>query len=161
MCICLARTAVTSTAWSYLQLARIFLADHCMGTLFIGREVKAHRDISGSRPTTAMGRHRTRNLTCAKRAQWPQRYSVGTNTPRFLATPSGGAPLASNFLANWILLSVILGLRPPLRSIRGQRRVPVRVRRLTWRVFYFKCCFYRLHPGERSGVASTIPVTPF
>src|SRR6218665_2424695 len=37
------------------------------------------------------------------------------DTPRFLATSLGGTPLASSFLADSILLSVIFGLRPPLR----------------------------------------------
>ena len=41
-----------------------------------------------------------------------KRYSIETDTPRFLATSLGGTPLASSFSANSILLSVILGLRP-------------------------------------------------
>lgn len=36
-----------------------------------------------------------------------QQYSVGTDTPRFLATSRGGTPLAKSFLADSILLSVI------------------------------------------------------
>src|SRR6218665_3167017 len=44
-----------------------------------------------------------------------QRYSVGMDTPRFLATSLGGTPLASSFLADSILLSVIFGFSPPFR----------------------------------------------
>lgn len=50
------------------------------------------------------------------------------DTPRFLATSLGGTPLARSFLADSILLSVILGLRPPFRpSCRATSR-PARVR---------------------------------
>ena len=45
-----------------------------------------------------------------------QRYKVGTDTPRFAATSRGGISLASNFLADSILLSVIWRLRPPLAA---------------------------------------------
>src|SRR6218665_1399328 len=51
-----------------------------------------------------------------------QRYSVGMDTPRLLATSLGGTPLASSFLADSILLSVIFGFRPPFRPGRHTQR---------------------------------------
>ena len=62
-----------------------------------------------------------------------QRYNVGTDTPRLWATSRGGTPLASSFLADSILLSVICRLRPPLRSFSA------------W------CICLRSHPSARSG----------
>jgi hypothetical protein len=50
------------------------------------------------------------------------------DTPRVLATSFGGTPLASSFLADSILLSVILGLRPPLRQSCLATSSPARVR---------------------------------
>src|ERR1035441_352682 len=45
-----------------------------------------------------------------------QRYKVGTDTPRFRATSLGGTPLASNFFADSIRLSV---LRRSTQARRG------------------------------------------
>ena len=47
---------------------------------------------------------------------------------KVLATSLGGTPLASSFLADSILLSVIFGLRPPLRPSCLATSSPARVR---------------------------------
>src|SRR5260363_92862 len=50
----------------------------------------------------------------------PQRYRVGTETPRFRATSRGATPLTSSFRADFSVLSVIFRLRPLFAPVDGR-----------------------------------------